>query len=76
MSQLQGSGCIRNAGGRCSVDQTEARLSTGLEASQGPRSCLGLLYVPENKAKLTRDGPSVAKASPNLVSRTQFYMKE
>lgn len=44
--------------------------------SESPRSCPGLLCVPENKAKLTRDGPNVASASSNLVSRAQFYMKE
>lgn len=58
------------------MDQTEARFSIELEASQSPSSCLGLLCVPENKAKLTRDGSDVANASPNPVSRTQFCMKE
>lgn len=56
--------------------QTEARLSIELEASQSPMSCLGLLCLFQNQAKLTRDGSNVANASPSLVSRTQFYMKE
>lgn len=55
------------------MDQPEPRLSTALEASQNPRNCLGLFRVPENKAKLAREDPN---AFANLVSRTQFYVKE